>query len=226
MTKEELLTIFTGTGQISVNLSEVIVGFLLCSSMAFLLKSFYLKYSVAVNGKSHVAQVIPILSSVVFLVIVVVKSSLALSLGLVGALSIVRFRTPIKEPEELIYLFFAIALGLGYGANQIVITTFVAFAIFILIYFFLSNTKKKLYGEFTIVFHTNDVNLNIDKLLDFLNEHLLSCRVLRYEKDGDGKMIVSQVTLKPTVKLDELMSRVEHEFKFKSVTIHEATSNL
>ena len=46
------------------------------------------------------------------------KSSLALSLGLVGALSIVRFRTPIKEPEELAYLFIAIAMGLGLGADQ------------------------------------------------------------------------------------------------------------
>ena len=52
------------------------------------------------------------------LVIAVVKSSLALSLGLVGALSIVRFRTPIKEPEELAYIFLAIALGLCLGADQ------------------------------------------------------------------------------------------------------------
>ena len=56
------------------------------------------------------------------LIITVVKSSLALSLGLVGALSIVRFRTPIKEPEELAYLFISIAMGLGLGANQTVAT--------------------------------------------------------------------------------------------------------
>ena len=58
-----------------------------------------------------------------------VKSSLALSLGLVGALSIVRFRTPIKEPEELAYLFIAIAMGLGLGANQTVPTVVAALAI-------------------------------------------------------------------------------------------------
>jgi hypothetical protein len=51
-------------------------------------------------------------------VISIVKSSLALSLGLVGALSIVRFRTAIKEPEELVFLFIAIAIGLGVGADQ------------------------------------------------------------------------------------------------------------
>jgi hypothetical protein len=56
------------------------------------------------------------------LIISIIKSSIALSLGLVGALSIVRFRTPIKEPEELLYLFVAIAVGLGLGANQIIAT--------------------------------------------------------------------------------------------------------
>lgn len=62
------------------------------------------------------------------MIITVVKSSLALSLGLVGALSIVRFRTAIKEPEELTYIFLTIAIGLGFGADQWLITT-VAFAV-------------------------------------------------------------------------------------------------
>ena len=56
------------------------------------------------------------------IVITIVKSSLALSLGLVGALSIVRFRAAIKEPEELVYLFLIISTGLGCGAGQIKIT--------------------------------------------------------------------------------------------------------
>ena len=69
----------------------------------------------------------------------VVKTSLALSLGLVGALSIVRFRTPIKEPEELIYLFLAIAIGLGFGAGYPIITILIVIVILVIIYFFLSN---------------------------------------------------------------------------------------
>jgi uncharacterized membrane protein YhiD involved in acid resistance len=56
------------------------------------------------------------------LIISIVKASLALSLGLVGALSIVRFRAAIKEPEELSYLFLTIGIGLGLGANQRLIT--------------------------------------------------------------------------------------------------------
>ena len=56
-------------------------------------------------------------------VIAVIKQSLALSLGLVGALSIIRFRTAIKDPEELANLFFAISIGIGLGANQVEITS-------------------------------------------------------------------------------------------------------
>lgn len=58
------------------------------------------------------------LTMVTVVIIFVVKSSLALSLGLVGALSIVRFRAAIKTPEELVYLFFCIAVGLALGAEH------------------------------------------------------------------------------------------------------------
>ena len=68
------------------------------------------------------------LPRIAMLIIAVVKSSLALSLGLVGALSIVRFRAAIKEPEELAYLFLTIAIGLGFGADQR-LTTVAAFLV-------------------------------------------------------------------------------------------------
>ena len=79
---------------------------------------YYVNYGKSLSNRSKFAQVLPILTMITILIISVVKSSLALSLGLVGALSIVRFRTAIKEPEELIYLFMAIAIGLGLGADQ------------------------------------------------------------------------------------------------------------
>ena len=73
-------------------------------------------------------------------VITVVKSSLALSLGLVGALSIVRFRTPIKEPEELIYLFICLSLGLAVGADQRIIAILTLLSVF-LTNLFLNRTR-------------------------------------------------------------------------------------
>lgn len=74
-----------------------------------------------VDTRQYLTVFILLIPSMI-LIITIIKSSIALSLGLVGALSIVRFRTPIKEPEELLYLFVAIAVGLGLGANQILAT--------------------------------------------------------------------------------------------------------
>lgn len=55
------------------------------------------------------------IAMVVTLVIMTISGNLILSLGMVGALSIVRFRTPIKDPVDLVFIFWAIAVGIGNG---------------------------------------------------------------------------------------------------------------
>ena len=102
--------------EISANnfLYSIIISYVL----GYLLSLVYIKQSRTLSNHNELARIFPILSIATTIVISIVKSSLALSLGLVGALSIVRFRTPIKEPEELTYIFLCIALGLASGADQ------------------------------------------------------------------------------------------------------------
>ena len=96
------------------------------AGLSLILRWHFERFGSTLSNRSEFAQVFPLIVLTTVLIITVVKSSLALSLGLVGALSIVRFRTPIKEPEELAYLFIAIAIGLGLGADQHVATTVAA----------------------------------------------------------------------------------------------------
>ena len=102
--------------------AESVYGFLLNAILAILLSSvlarIYLIYGKTYSDRHLLARTFVVLSLTTLLVITVVKSSLALSLGLIGALSIVRFRTPIKEPEELVYLFYALTIGIGLGAGR------------------------------------------------------------------------------------------------------------
>ena len=91
-----------------------LIGIILSTGVAW----YYARFGEGLSNRTKFARLIPVLCLTTILVISVVKASLALSLGLVGALSIVRFRTAIKDPEELIYLFIAIAIGLGLGADQ------------------------------------------------------------------------------------------------------------
>ena len=95
--------------------------------LGFVMRVQYVRFARSLANRELFAHnFVPLILAIV-LIISIVKSSLALSLGLVGALSIVRFRTPIKDPEELVYLFLAIAVGLGLGANQ-TLATCIAFA--------------------------------------------------------------------------------------------------
>lgn len=94
------------------------LNLLIALILSLILAWYYEHFGQSLSNRSRLAQLFPVLTLTTALVISIVKSSLALSLGLVGALSIVRFRTAIKEPEELIFLFIAIAIGLGTGADQ------------------------------------------------------------------------------------------------------------
>ena len=117
-----------------LSLPAMILNLLLGLLLSLALAGYYARYGDSLSNRAKFAPILPLLSLITLLVITIVKSSLALSLGLVGALSIVRFRTAIKDPEELIFLFFAIAIGLGLGADQRV-ATLLAFLV-ILTYLF------------------------------------------------------------------------------------------
>jgi uncharacterized membrane protein YhiD involved in acid resistance len=94
--------------------ADMLLGLVLSAVVAW----YYQAYGQAMTNRRKLAALLPVLTLTTAIVISIVKSSLALSLGLVGALSIVRFRTAVKEPEELLFLFIAIAIGLGMGAEQ------------------------------------------------------------------------------------------------------------
>ena len=68
-------------------------------------------------------------------IILVMQSNLVISLGMVGALSIVRFRTAIKDPMDLVFLFWSISIGIicGAGLYEVALVTSVAVTVFILV---------------------------------------------------------------------------------------------
>jgi uncharacterized membrane protein YhiD involved in acid resistance len=98
----------------------VLCGFnmILGGLVGIYLRALYLRFGGSMSNRENLANIFPVLTVITVVMIFVVKSSLALSLGLVGALSIVRFRTAIKTPEELVYLFFCIGVGLAFGAEH------------------------------------------------------------------------------------------------------------
>ena len=117
---QEALRQLEGSVSISQNVSSlnVCVYLAMSATLALYVRLLYRTCSASPSDTESISRVFPLLALVTTGVIAVVKSSLALSLGLVGALSIVRFRAAIKDPEELVYLFLSIAIGLALGAEQ------------------------------------------------------------------------------------------------------------
>jgi len=124
------------TQNIDINYDTFIISIFLSIFLAFLVQRFYIKFSTTLSNKIEFSKNFLILAATTTIIITIVKSSLALSLGLVGALSIVRFRAAIKEPEELVYLFLIISIGLACGAGQFRIITIGIVIILILIFFY------------------------------------------------------------------------------------------
>ena len=118
----------------NIPLDEFLLNILVVSLLVSLLATFYQRYGNSLSNRKKFADNFLPLGLATLLVIMIVKSSIALSLGLVGALSIVRFRAAIKDPEELTYLFFVIGIGLAGGANQPILAV-IAFLVIIFILF-------------------------------------------------------------------------------------------
>ncbi len=121
MNTEFLQSIFVTPSEFVIK--EAVIQALVLSLLSIFMSLVYFFRANSLSNRARLAALLPFMSLTTMLIISIVRSSLALSLGLVGALSIVRFRAAIKDPEELAYIFLAVALGLGFGADQVVMTS-------------------------------------------------------------------------------------------------------
>jgi uncharacterized membrane protein YhiD involved in acid resistance len=104
----------------------------------------------------------------------------------VGALSIVRFRTAVKEAEELAYLFFAIALGIGLGDNQRLITLLVL-AVGIVLIGLLKLTRRSQADvnlHLTVASHSPD-KVELEQIVDALQSHTSRLKLLRFDENAE-----------------------------------------
>tara|TARA_B100000963_G_C22639593_1_gene679682 strand:+ start:7022 stop:7696 length:675 start_codon:yes stop_codon:yes gene_type:complete len=102
----------------STSLSQFLIGFIVTVFLSLLLRLIYIKYSDSVSNKSLIANIFPLFGVSIFLIVITIKSSIVLSLGLVGALSIIRFRTAIKEAEQIVYFLILTGVAIATAAGS------------------------------------------------------------------------------------------------------------
>ena len=223
MNIEEITSLWYTQDNLSITtlLISLFIGLLLSLAIRWHFKNF----GSTLSNREEFSQVFPFILLTTILIITVVKSSIALSLGLVGALSIVRFRTPIKEPEELAYLFISIAAGLGLGAGQILPT--VCSVVFILGFMALLRQgwkKNNISGKnlFISIDLYSSKAMDSDKLLAEVNEiiakYTRDLDLRRYDAREGSTEIVYLIDLSDVNQLMNISTEIKNLYPSIGIT--------
>jgi len=184
------------------------LSLVLAAVLACFLGLIYVRFGESLSNRRSFARNFLLLTVTTTLIISIVKSSLALSLGLVGALSIVRFRAAIKEPEELTYLFLAISIGLGLGAGQITVTLLAFLVIAIIIVLRALTRRKHEQPNLFLTIHSASTKLGVSQILGELAQVGATASLKRLDESPDSIEAMFQVSFADISRIEDLSRRL------------------
>ena len=174
---------FLANQSVQVDLPAFALNVAIAALLAWILSQIYVRFGESLSNRQQFGRNFMLVATTTVLIISIVKSSLALSLGLVGALSIVRFRAAIKEPEELAYLFLCISIGLGLGADQRVVTLVAFFVIAALIVVFhWSRRGAPSQNLYLTVDSQNHEKIALDRVVEILRRNFTGVDLKRFDE--------------------------------------------
>lgn len=158
----------------SVSILDMLIALTLAFGLGMFIFLVYKKTYQGVMYSSSFGTTLVALTMITTTVILAVTSNVVLSLGMVGALSIVRFRTAIKEPLDLAFLFWSIAVGIVLAAGMIPLAVFASIIIGILLLIFVN--KKTHCNPYIVVLSCLD-SASEKTAMDYLNNNVKKCIV-------------------------------------------------
>ena len=158
----------------SVSILDMVIALALAFGIGMFIFFVYKKTYQGVMYSSSFGTTLIALTMITTVVILAVTSNVVLSLGMVGALSIVRFRAAIKEPLEIAFLFWAIAVGIILAAGLIPLAVFGSLVIGIVLLVFVN--KKPHFNPYILVLSCED-SATEKSAMDFLKDNVKKCVV-------------------------------------------------
>ena len=211
---------------IPMNLYNSFLSLFFAGIYGWLISKSYKFASISLSGGRQINSSLIPLTLIVCVIISIVKSSLALSLGLVGALSIVRFRTPIKDPEDLTYLFLAIVTGLGFGANQDLYTSLgISFILIVLTLRtkFYKRRKRKIQSgsEYNLsISWESKEEIKISNIIESIYDFSEKITFIRLEKLKIYNSLILQIELSNISNIESLLTNVNAINKSINIEIY------
>ena len=210
--------------------SEILINLVLSFILGVLISLIYKKTHKGLSYSQSFMVTNIFVAVIVCMVIMIIGNSLARAFALVGALSIIRFRTVVKDTKDTAYIFWSLAAGMAAGTGSY----FLAIAGSIIIsgialMLFYTNFGSIIKSEFIVQFRINSNDSNITSqynrlISDFTKSHTL----LSSESSGDGQTIkVSfDVVMKEEMKQNELISKISKINGVSEVVIIAAKSDV
>lgn len=212
--------------------SSVLIRFIFSMILAILLGlgiAFVYKLThKGLNYESSFLTTLALLAPIVTLVMLFIQGNLVLSLGLVGSLSIIRFRTPIKDARDMVFLFWTIATGLGIGTYNwsLTIIATVILAVLMLVFYKLLYGRK-VHNEYILMISgTGDFDQN---LINNLNTEGVVKSFLRSREIQDNNFeLVYELTFnkKELAKVNTLVDEINKMAVVEKVSLLSPQLNL
>ena len=174
----------------AISMSDALTAIALAFVLSLFIVFIYRITYAGVSYSRNFAGCLMMLSMVTALVIMVISSNVVLSMGMVGALSIVRFRTAVKEPTDTAFMFWAIATGIICGAGYVsiaVLTTLLLGLLFVLVH---TMSGKQKYGGYMIVVRY-DVGSEVEAKLSGISGYKLKNKTM----SGNFTELVAEIKL-------------------------------
>ena len=177
----------------NVSLLDIALAIFLSFAIGLMIFVVYKKTFCGVMFSSSFGLLLITLPMITTFVILAVTSNIVLSLGMVGALSIVRFRTAIKEPLDIAYLFWAIAVGIVLAAGLIVLAVFGS--VFIAIIMLIFSNKNLHDSPYIIVINCNS-SASEEELQNFISKKVKKSVIKSKSVSKDNIELNYEVRLK------------------------------
>jgi len=143
-------------GDLLVNLRligwEIMQVMVISSILTYLISLLYRKTHRGLNYEQSFLSTLVLLGPIVATVMLFIRGDLVLSLGLVGSLSIIRFRTPVKDTRDMVFLFWVIAVGLGVGTfNWFAVTVATIIIAMVVLVLFVVGHDSSRHSDYVLV---------------------------------------------------------------------------
>jgi len=182
---------FTVVGGSALDLA---LSLILAAVMSWLISILYKRTHRGLNYEHSFISTLVLIAPIVTTVMFFIQGDLVMSLGLVGSLSIVRFRTPIKDTRDMIFLFWSIAVGLGAGTyNWLTVgvaTLFIGVAVLVL---YLTQHDRVQHSDYVLVISGTEPCL-VSDIKAIIQMHARSFRMRSRESEGETWEIVVELS--------------------------------